>query len=74
MRQKVVKRPGPAGGASERHVDLRVEIARKRVRQGVIAAAVGISEGHLSHLLAGRKPLSDEMADQIAKAIDEAAS
>ena len=74
MRQKIVKTRNPAGGASTRHVDLRVEIARKRVRQGAIAATVGISEGHLSHLLAGRKPLSDGMADLIAKAIDEASS
>lgn len=60
--------------ASERHVDLRVEIARTGVRQGVVAAAVGISEGHLSHLLSGRKPLTDDLADRIATAIAEAAA
>jgi plasmid maintenance system antidote protein VapI len=71
MGQKVVTTPA-AGGASGRHVDLRVEIARTGVRQGDIADAVGVSEGHLSHLLAGRKTLTDEMADKIAAAIAEA--
>lgn len=69
MGQKVViQHTGEQG----RHVDLRVEIARRRLRQGTIAAAVGISEGHLSHILAGRKGLSDELAARIAKAITEA--
>jgi len=69
MGQKVVKKSNPTGGASERHVALRIEIARARVRQGTIAAAVGISEGHLSHILAGRKTLSPRLADQIEAAI-----
>lgn len=67
MEQEVVT---PAeDGASKRHVELRVEIARKGVRQGDIARAVGVSEGHLSHLLAGRKTLTPELADRIAAAI-----
>lgn len=70
MRQKVVNPAGDEGGASERHVALRMEIARTRVRQGEIAEAVGISGGHLSHLLAGRKTLDDAMADRIQAAID----
>jgi plasmid maintenance system antidote protein VapI len=64
MRQEVVIR-----SYDSRHVDLRVEIARTGVRQGDIASEVGISEGHLSHLLAGRKTLSDDLADRIAVAI-----
>lgn len=71
MQQEVVT--NTESGASERHVELRVEIARKGVRQGDIAEAVGISEGHLSHLLAGRKTLTPELADRISAAIEAAA-
>jgi plasmid maintenance system antidote protein VapI len=49
--------------------DLRVEIARTRVRQVDIAQRVGVSEGQLSRLLSGRKPLTNEMAVAIRDAI-----
>jgi len=68
MRQKVVIPGGENDGRAEA---LRVEIARRRLRQGPIARAAGISEGHLSHLLAGRKTLSDALADRIEAAIRE---
>lgn len=34
---------------------------------------IGVSEGHLSHLLAGRRTLTPDIADRIAAAIAEAA-
>lgn len=56
------------------HVALRVEIARTGVRQFVVAQKVGISEGQLSRLLRGLKPLSPELEAQIRAAIVEVAA
>lgn len=54
--------------------DLRVEIARTGVRQYLVAEKVGVSEGQLSRLLTGRKPLSAELAARIKSAIAEVAA
>lgn len=68
MRHEVVieSQPDPA--------DLRVEIARKNIVQYHIAQRVGVSEGQLSRLLTGRKPLTHEMAERIRAAIAELAA
>jgi plasmid maintenance system antidote protein VapI len=63
MGQKVViqSQPDPA--------DLRVEIARAGILQYLVAQRIGVSEGQLSRLLTGRKPLTEEMAGRIRDAI-----
>lgn len=67
MQQEVVSQsPDPA--------DLRVEIARTGVRQVLVAEKIGVSEGHLSHLLSGRRPMSEELAARIRAAIAELAA
>jgi len=60
--------------AEPAHVELRVAIARTGVKQFVVAQRVGISEGQLSRLLRGLKPLSPELAEQIRTAIAEVAA
>jgi transcriptional regulator with XRE-family HTH domain len=72
MQQEVVSLAGtnPAPDPA----DLRVAIARTGVRQFVIAQKIGISEGQLSRLLTGRKPLTEEIAERIRLAIAEAAA
>ena len=54
--------------------DLRVEIARTGVRQYLVADLVGVSEGQLSRILSGRKPLTEELAERIRTAIAEVAA
>jgi plasmid maintenance system antidote protein VapI len=67
MQQEVVSQtPDPA--------DLRVEIARTGVRQFLVAQKIGVSEGQLSRLLTGRKPLTDDIAGRIRAAIAELAA
>lgn len=68
MRHEVVtpSQPDPA--------DLRVEIARTGIVQYRVAQKVGVSEGQLSRLLTGRKPLTAEMAERIRAAILELAA
>jgi len=70
MQQEVVSEDHAAPDPS----DLRVEIARKGVRQFAVAQRLGISEGQLSRLLTGRKPLTDEIAARIRVAIAEVAA
>lgn len=50
---------------------MRAAIAAHELRQFEIAERVGISEGHLSLLLKGRKRLSDDLALRIRTAITE---
>lgn len=71
MKQEVVSSvpdstPDPA--------ELRVEIARKGIRQYLVAQRVGVSEGQLSRILTGRKPLTEELAKRIRQAIVEVAA
>lgn len=53
---------------------MRGAIAAHGIRQFEVAARVGISEGHLSLLLKGRKTLSADLAKQIRAAITELAA
>lgn len=54
--------------------ELRMRIAETRIRQHRVAAKLDISDGHLSHILAGRKLVDDEMVDRIARAIEDVVS
>lgn len=53
---------------------LRMRIAETRIRQHRVAARLDISDGHLSHILAGRKVADADMLDSIAQAIEAVAS
>lgn len=57
-----------------RHVALKAAASASGVRQYAIAAKIGISEGYLAKLLAGRKPLDDDTAARIEAAIVELAA
>jgi len=48
-----------------------MRIAERRIRQHRVAALVDVSDGHLSHILAGRKEASPELLQRIADAIEE---
>jgi transcriptional regulator with XRE-family HTH domain len=54
-----------------RHQALRAALASSGIRQYVLAKRLGISEGELSKILAGRRPLSDERLAQIDTALGE---
>lgn len=71
MQQEVVETSTSEGVAPEPHIALRMEIARTGVRQFLIAKRLGISEGHLSRILSGRKALTDDVVAQIQAAIVE---
>lgn len=73
MRQEVVN--------TNRRVDapptatqLRMRIAETRILQHRVAARLDISDGHLSHILVGRKPATDEFLLRIAEAIEQVAA
>lgn len=72
MAQEIVSLPetNPAPDPAE----LRVEIARRGVRQFAIAQRLGMSEGQLSRILTGRKPLTEELSERIRLAIAEVAA
>lgn len=56
------------------HTALRIEIEIAGLRQFVIAQRLGISEGQLSKLLSGRRPLGDELVEKIRAAIAQGAA
>lgn len=56
------------------HTALKSEIVLAGLRQYVVAARVGLSEEQLSKILAGRKPLSPELASRIRDAIGQGAA
>lgn len=56
------------------HVALKVEITTAGIRQFAVAERIGMSEGQLSKLLGGRRPIDDEMAIRIRRAIKELAA
>lgn len=56
------------------HVALKAAMSALSVRQWEVAERLGISEGALSRLLTGRRPLSPARADEIAAVIRELAS
>jgi DNA-binding transcriptional regulator YdaS (Cro superfamily) len=72
MQQEIVG-PATESGAPEPHVALRMEIARTGVRQFLIAERIGVSEGQLSRMLAGRKPMTEVQISAISAAIAELA-
>lgn len=72
MQQEIVG-PESESGAPAPHVALRMEIARTGVRQYLVAERVGVSEGQLSKILAGRKELTEELRISISAAIDDLA-
>lgn len=53
---------------------LRMRIAETRILQHRVAAKLDISDGHLSHLLAGRKPADEALIERIAQAIEDVAA
>lgn len=54
--------------------ELRMRIAETRIRQHRVAARLDMSDGHLSHILAGRKHVDDvELLRRIAQAIEDVA-
>lgn len=63
------------GTTSERPIGLTLKL--ERVEAGVsltkIAAAVGVSIGHLSHIEAGRRTASPELIERIRTAVRAAA-
>lgn len=48
---------------------LRIEILTSGLRQYTIADRVGIDDGHLSKILSGRKPLTEDLEKKIRAAI-----
>jgi transcriptional regulator with XRE-family HTH domain len=54
-------------------VSLRVRIAETGIRQFLVASEVGISSGHLSHILRGRKIVDAALMERIAQAIETVA-
>lgn len=52
---------------------LKVERAAAGVPLGLVARAVGVSSGHLSHIEAGRRVASDELIERIRTAVRAAA-
>ena len=57
-----------------RHTALKAALSASGVRQFAVARRIGISDGQLSKLLAGHKPLTDEMAARIGAAIEDLVS
>jgi transcriptional regulator with XRE-family HTH domain len=55
----------------ERHAALKAALSASGVRQFALAKKLGLSEGQVSKLLAGRKPVDDALAQRIAEAISE---
>lgn len=53
---------------------MRAAIAAHSIRQYQVAEKIGVTEGHLSMLLLGRKRMSDELAGKIRVAITELAA
>ena len=51
------------------HTALRIAIVAAGIRQYAIADRLGLSDGQLSKILSGRKPLTDELAQGIREAI-----
>lgn len=51
------------------HTALRIEIQVAGLRQFTIAQRLGMSEGQLSKVLSGRRPLDEDLADRIRAAI-----
>lgn len=51
------------------HTTLRIAIQLSGLRQFVIAQRVGLSEGQLSKVLSGRRPLDPDLAARIRAAI-----
>jgi plasmid maintenance system antidote protein VapI len=49
---------------------LEAQLAAKDLRQADLARLTKRSRSYISHTIAGRKPISPEWADVIAKAID----
>lgn len=47
-----------------------MRIAETRIKQHRVAARLDISDGHLSHLLAGRKTADEALLTRIAEAIE----
>ena len=48
---------------------LKVERVAAGVSLGLVAAAIGVSAGHLSHIEAGRRVASPEMVERIRAAV-----
>lgn len=55
-------------------IELKAEMVRRRVRQRQVAKQLEISEGYLSDVLNGVKPVDSELKQAIAKVIDELSS
>jgi hypothetical protein len=53
---------------------LRMRIAETRIRQHRVAALLDISQGHLSHILAGRRAADAAFLGRIAAAIEQVAA
>lgn len=53
------------------HTALKIQIDVAGIRQYTIAQRVGLSEGQLSKVLHGRRPLDDILAKKIRDAIAE---
>ena len=51
-----------------------MRIAETRIKQHRVAAKLDISDGHLSHLLAGQKFADAETLARIAQAIEDVAA
>jgi len=51
-------------------LDLKAEMVRHRIRQRQVAALLGLSEGRLSDILLGVKPVDSDMVRRIREAIE----
>lgn len=50
-------------------VDLKVELLRRGKKVTHLAAQMGVSRAHLTQVLNGHLPLSDQMADRLVEAL-----
>lgn len=68
MRQDVVKPPTP--------VELRMRIAETGIRQHLVAARLGVSQGHLSNVLRERpgRKVRPEFLIAVGEAIEQVAA
>jgi hypothetical protein len=60
-----------SASANDLAAELRAEIARRQVAIYRLAPTVGLHPSHLGQVLAGRRPLSPELAARIRQAVSE---
>lgn len=73
MRQDVVTEPG-APAHQQTPTTLRMRIAETGIRQYLVADRLGISDGHLSKILTGRKTVDAELLARIGHAVEDVAA